>query len=96
MLDDLDVSPRHIAKTGGEAAWGYLWGNAAAFAIGVVFVLVPIVERLALRLVIAVYCLPLIATAPILQIVFAGDRAKIAVAAQSAPTSGSTRISSRP
>ena len=29
------------------------------------------------------YCLPLIATAPILQIIFAGDRAKIAVAAQS-------------
>ncbi len=83
MVRDLDFYGPHVRQTLGEAAWGYLWGNLAAFTLGAVFVLVPLIERLSLRLVIAVYCLPLVATAPILQIIFAGDRAKIAVAAQS-------------
>jgi sulfonate transport system permease protein len=73
----------NIVQTAQEAAWGFVWGNAAAFAIGIVFVAVPWVERLGLRLVIALYCLPVIASAPILQIILTGDRAKIAVASQS-------------
>lgn len=72
----------NIIQTANEAAWGFVWGNLAAIVIGVVFVLVPWIERLGLRLVIALYCLPVIASAPILQIVLPGDRAKIAVAAQ--------------
>lgn len=83
MISDIHFYGPHVRQTVGEAGWGYLWGNLFALAVGAVFVLVPVVERVALRLVVAVYCLPLIATAPILQIIFAGDRAKIAVAAQS-------------
>ncbi|MGE0879390.1 MAG: ABC transporter permease [Acidimicrobiia bacterium] len=83
MADDLAFYRPHVRQTLGEAGWGYLWGNLAAFGVGAVFVVAPIIERLTLRLVVAVYCLPLIATAPILQIIFAGDRAKIAVASQS-------------
>lgn len=72
----------HVRQTLGEAALGYAWGVGIALLLGAVFVLVPIVERVALRLVVATYCLPLIATAPILQIVLSPDAAKAAVAAQ--------------
>jgi sulfonate transport system permease protein len=82
MVDDIGFYGPHLRQTLGEAGWGYVWGNLGALVLGVVFVLFGVVEKLAARLVVAVYCLPLIATAPILQLIFAGDRAKIAVAAQ--------------
>ncbi len=82
MVSDLSYYGPHVRQTMSEAGWGYLWGNLFAFAVGVLFVVIPFLERLAFRLVVAVYSLPLIATAPILQVIFAGDRAKIAVAAQ--------------
>jgi ABC-type nitrate/sulfonate/bicarbonate transport system permease component len=82
MVDDLAFYGPHVRQTLGEAAWGYLWGVLAALVVGVVFVLFGVVERVAVRLVVAVYCLPFVATAPILQLILGGDRAKIAVAAQ--------------
>jgi sulfonate transport system permease protein len=82
MMADRNFYRPHISQTLYEALWGYVWGNALAFVLGAVFVVLPLVERLAQRLVVAVYCLPLIATAPILQIIFPGDQAKVAVAAQ--------------
>lgn len=82
MIDDFAFYGPHVRQTMKEAAWGYLWGNLMAFVVGMAFVAIPAFERLAFRLVVAVYCLPLIATAPILKIIFSGDKAKIAVAAQ--------------
>lgn len=82
MIDDVAYYGPHVRQTVGEAAWGYLWGVLAALVVGVVFVLFGVVERVAVRLVVAVYCLPFVATAPILQLILGGDRAKIAVAAQ--------------
>jgi sulfonate transport system permease protein len=72
----------HIRQTMGEAALGYVWGVGIALLLGAVFVVVPAVERVALRIVVATYCLPLIAAAPILQIVLSADAAKAVVAAQ--------------
>lgn len=83
MVSDFTYYGPHVRQTLKEAGWGYLWGNLMAFAVGMVFVAIPAIERIAFRLVVAVYCLPLIATAPILKIIFEGDKAKIAVAAQS-------------
>ncbi len=82
MVTDLDFYRPHVAATLAEAGWGYLVGNVAALVIGLAFVLIPVLERLALRLVIAVYCLPLIAVAPILQIVLSDFWSKAALAAQ--------------
>ena len=82
IVDNPSFYWTNLRQTAGEAAWGFVWGNVAAFAIGIVFVVAPFVERLGLRIVIALYCLPVIASAPILQIIFPGDRAKIAVSAQ--------------
>lgn len=64
-----------------EAATGWLLGNALAVALALVFILVPMVEAVLLRLAIASYCLPIIAIAPILNIVFTGNQAKVYLAA---------------
>src|SRR5262249_50726306 len=66
-----------------EAALGFLWGNLIAIAIAIVFVLVPLLERGLMRLAIAVYCLPLLAIGPILQIVQSEEGPKITLAALS-------------
>lgn len=82
IWDDRSFYGPHVATTLGEAAVGYAWGVGIALVLGAVFVLVPPIERVALRIVVATYCLPLIATAPILQIVLSPEAAKATVAAQ--------------
>ena len=64
------------------AAWGYLWGNLAACALAVVVVLVPRAERAVMVLALVVFCLPLVATGPILRILFGpGSGPQITLAA---------------
>jgi ABC-type nitrate/sulfonate/bicarbonate transport system permease component len=64
-----------------EAAIGFLWGNAAAIALGVLFVQFPRVERSLLRVAVATYCIPLVTIGPILVVVLPGDGPKEALAA---------------
>jgi sulfonate transport system permease protein len=66
-----------------EAAQGWMWGNGLAIALAFLFVLVPTIEAALLRLAIASYCLPIIAIAPILNIIFKGDQPKVVLAALS-------------
>ncbi len=66
-----------------EAAQGWLWGNALAVLLALVFVVSPPVEAALLRLAIASYAMPIIAIAPILNIVFGGDKPKVVLAAMS-------------
>lgn len=73
----------NAAVTLREAMVGYLWGNLAALALGVLFVQFRTVERLLMRLAIASYCVPLVAIAPILVVVLDGDGPKYALAALS-------------
>lgn len=63
-----------------EAAKGYVVGNVLAIAMAIIFVQVPLVERLLMRLAIASYCVPLVAIAPILIVVTSGDTPKAALA----------------
>jgi len=72
---------RNVGQTIKEAADGYLVANVAAIALGIAFVLVPVVEKALLRLAIASYCLPLIAVGPILSFALSGDRPQAALAA---------------
>lgn len=81
MWDDRDFYPPHVTTTLSEAGWGYLWGNLAAVTVAAVVVLVPFLAPLLERLTVAVYCLPLLAVGPILQIVTPGATAKIVLAA---------------
>jgi sulfonate transport system permease protein len=83
MWHDRSYYVPHIETTVREAAVGYLWGNALAIGLAVMFVQVPLIEQGLYRLAIAVYCMPLLAIGPILLIVFSGDTPKAALAALS-------------
>ena len=72
-----------LRTTVGEAALGFLWGNLIALSLALAFVMVPLLERALLRVVLATYCMPIIAIGPILQIVLNGTAPKIALAAMS-------------
>ncbi|WP_405150831.1 ABC transporter permease subunit [Sphaerisporangium sp. NBC_01403] len=80
IWDDRAIYSGNIATTLSEAAIGFLWGNLLAVALAAVFVQVPAVERLLLRIAVASYCVPLVAIAPILVIVLPGDVPKQALA----------------
>jgi sulfonate transport system permease protein len=80
---DRATYPLNIWTTLREALLGYLWGNLAAILLAIVFVEFVVVERLMLKLAIASYCIPLVAIAPILVVVLAGDGPKVALAALS-------------
>jgi sulfonate transport system permease protein len=81
VWDDRTYYAPHLRTTLAEAAWGYLWGNLAGFAVATAVVLVRPVARLFERLAVAIYCLPLLALGPILQIVTTGATTKIVLAA---------------
>jgi sulfonate transport system permease protein len=79
---DRSLYPTNIWTTVREAGVGWIWGNAGAAVLGIVFLLTPPVQRLTQRLVVAVYILPVAALAPLLQILLHGDAPKSALAAQ--------------
>src|ERR1700734_542734 len=72
-----------LARTATEAGLGFLWGNLIALTLAFLFVLFPLAEPALLRVVLATYCMPVIAIGPILQIVLNGTAPKIALAAMS-------------
>ncbi len=76
VWSDRGVSSGNIATTLGETAIGFFWGNLLAIVLATVFVQVPAVERLLLRIAVASYCVPLVAIAPILVIVLPGNASK--------------------
>lgn len=71
------------AATLGVAAIGYVIGQVLAIALALLFVRLPIAEKLLLQLALAVVCVPLVAIMPILQIAFDVTTTKITLAAMS-------------
>ncbi|MFC7643230.1 ABC transporter permease [Streptosporangium lutulentum] len=80
MWEDRNIYSGNISTTLSEAAIGFFWGNVLAIALAGVFVQVPAVERLLLRIAVASYCVPLVAIAPILVVVLPGNAPKEALA----------------
>ncbi|MBO3747452.1 ABC transporter permease subunit [Streptosporangiaceae bacterium NEAU-GS5] len=76
LWDDRDVYSGNLTTTLTEAGVGFFWGNLLAIVLAAVFVQVPAVERLLLRVAVASYCVPLVAIAPILVIVLPGNAPK--------------------
>lgn len=73
---------RALKVTTTEAAIGFLLGNAAAIGLAVIATLIPRSERLISALALVVFCLPLVATGPILRVVFGpGTAPQITLAA---------------
>jgi ABC-type nitrate/sulfonate/bicarbonate transport system permease component len=73
----------NIRTTLREAGLGWLWGNAIAIVLAIVFVQLPLVEKALLKLALASYCLPVIAIGPVLAVLFSGDTSKVILAALS-------------
>lgn len=82
FLDERDLYLRNLRYTAANAAWGFVWGNLAAVALAVVSSLVGPLRRTISGVSVTVFCLPLVALAPILRSVFGpGDATPIALAA---------------
>ncbi|RKR75028.1 ABC transporter permease [Frondihabitans australicus] len=64
-----------IAKTGGAALWGYLWGNLIALFLAFLVLVQPWFEGLSTQLAVVCSCIPLTAIAPIVTLLApAGSR----------------------
>ncbi|MEM6739155.1 MAG: ABC transporter permease subunit [Pseudomonadota bacterium] len=70
LAEDTALMGRALWATGANAVAGYVIGNAVAIALAASALLVPRAERLILALALLVFCLPLVATGPILRVVF--------------------------
>ena len=81
IWQDRGIYQYSVPTTVHEAALGFLWGNLAAILVALLFLLVPITERIGMGMAIVSYCLPVVAIAPILQILLTGESPKIGLAA---------------
>jgi ABC-type nitrate/sulfonate/bicarbonate transport system permease component len=70
----------NVQTTLEEAGTGFLWGNLVAIGLALAFVQVPLLEKAFLRVVLATYCMPIIAIGPILEIVLSGTAPQSALA----------------
>lgn len=61
---------RALGTTLASAALGFFWGNLAGVLLALLAVLVPRGERLLSTLALLVFCLPLVATGPILRVLY--------------------------
>lgn len=83
LAHDAPLYLNAVLTTGWVAVRGWFFGNLAAIVVGVLFVQLPALEALFLRLALTVFCLPLVAVNPILQLTFQPDTARVVLAALS-------------
>ena len=82
MWTDADLLWRALLTTGRAAVIGFVLGNLAAVLLAGVAVLLPVTERVITAVALVVFCLPLVATGPVLRVVFGpGDGPQIVLAA---------------
>lgn len=81
LVEDSQLYIRNATITANVAVLGWFWGNLAAIIVAVLFVQVPVLETLFLRLAITLFCLPLVAVNPILQLTFEPENARVILAA---------------
>lgn len=73
---------RSLGVTLQAAGWGFVFGNLAAMVLAFTALLLPRTERLLSALALLVFCLPLVATGPILRVLYgAGTGPQITLAA---------------
>ncbi len=83
LWPDRSLYTENAPTTLREAGLGYLWGNLIALGLAMSVALLPVVEKTLLRVATTLYCLPVIAIAPVLNIVLNGDAPKATLAALS-------------
>lgn len=70
LRDNAGLVWRALRVTAANAAWGFVAGNLVAVALAVVVVLVPRLRMVIAALALVVFCLPLVATGPILRVLY--------------------------
>lgn len=70
LKDNAALMARALWTTLHSAAWGFLIGNLAAVALAVLSLLVPRLARMTGALALLIFCLPFVATGPILRVLY--------------------------
>jgi ABC-type nitrate/sulfonate/bicarbonate transport system permease component len=70
IIEDLPLYGRALGTTVTEALIGFALGNIAAILLAMLVVTIPPIERLAQAIALVIFCLPLVATGPILRVVY--------------------------
>jgi ABC-type nitrate/sulfonate/bicarbonate transport system permease component len=83
LVADSGLYLNAVATTGWVAARGWFFGNLAAIVVAILFVQLPALEALFLRLALTLFCLPLVAVNPLLQLTFDPDTARVVLASLS-------------
>ncbi|MGX1792213.1 ABC transporter permease [Microbacterium sp. NPDC055312] len=82
LKDDAGLLLRALGVTGAAALAGFVLGNLAAVALAALAVLLPRTQPVITTVALVVFCLPLVATGPVLRVVLGpGDGPQIALAA---------------
>ncbi|MBR9891860.1 ABC transporter permease subunit [bacterium] len=82
MVDYAGLLWRAFTVTLWAAVRGFVWGNLAGVLMALLVVLVPRAERLVSTLALLVFCLPLVATGPILRVLYGpGEGPQVTLAA---------------
>lgn len=82
LYHNAGLMTRAAVATSHNALWGFVWGNAAAVLLAALAVAVPRSERALSAFSLLVFCLPLVATGPILRVLYGpGDGPQITLAA---------------
>lgn len=70
IIENTSLMRRALLATLQSAALGFFWGNLAAILLAICALLLPLSERPIRILSLVVFCLPLIATGPILRVLY--------------------------
>ncbi|MCV3272317.1 ABC transporter permease [Roseobacter sinensis] len=70
LSENFALIARASVETSRNAFWGFLWGNAAAIVLSATMLVLPRSERFLLALALLVFCVPLIASGPILRVLY--------------------------
>lgn len=82
LVENAGLLSRALLTTGWAALAGFVLGNLAAVALAALAVLLPRTERVVTAVALVVFCLPLVATGPVLRVLLGpGDGPQIALAA---------------
>lgn len=82
LVEHAGLLGRALLVTGQAALVGFVIGNLAAVALAAMSVLLPRTERVVTVVALVVFCLPLVATGPVLRVLLGpGDGPQIALAA---------------
>jgi sulfonate transport system permease protein len=82
LSDNAGLVARATVATLSAAVWGFLWGNLAAISMAIIVFMIPRSQRVISALALVIFCLPLVATGPILRVLYGpGEGPQITLAA---------------